>query len=409
MSRRGAALLGWSMWVLGVSLMVAGVLIDDRNPPISTTQPDETVLESLIWTSSFVGFGLVGALLVSSRPTNRIGWILSGITFTMGFGSFVGAYGRYALVTAPGTLPLGPAAAWLATWGVMIPVTLVVFLVLLYPTGSVTTRLGRFVGRSFVFLAVLDLVAFALRPGPVTGDTPPDNPLGIPGAKPFFDPIIGSLGTVLGLLALTTVVDLLLRFRLSRGVERLQFRWFLAAVGAFPILFMVGIFLEEAGMTSFDPTVVIFPIWGLGTAAAIAIAITRHGLYEIDRIISRTLSYLVVVGLLALLFIGAVTGLTTLLPAESSNLAVAGSTLAVAALFNPVRKRVQGWVDRRFNRSRYDAQLVMDRFADTLRTDVGPEGVAEGWVSVVSATMNPSVVGVWIRQETRNDFGTVGG
>jgi hypothetical protein len=141
---------------------------------------------------------------------------------------------------------------------------------------------------------------------------------------------------------------------------------------------------------------VIFPLWGIGTAAAIAVAITRHGLYEIDRIVSRTLSYTLVVGFLAMVFFGVVTALTALLPAES-DLAVAGSTLAVAALFNPVRRRVQAWVDRRFNRSRFEAERVMEEFAGNLRDQVDPDEVVHGWVGVVSETMQPTTVAVWVK------------
>jgi len=129
---------------------------------------------------------------------------------------------------------------------------------------------------------------------------------------------------------------------------------------------------------------------------SIGVAVLRYHLYEIDRIVSRTVSYAVVVGVLAVVFFGVVTVLTSLLPAES-DLAVAGSTLAVAALFNPVRRRVQAWVDRRFNRSRYDAQKVMDAFSGSLRDRVDPDGVVEGWVGAVSETMQPTTVGVWIR------------
>ncbi len=410
MTRRRATFLSWSMWVLGVAAMVAGAVITSRNPAILTTEPEESLLENLIWLSSFVGFGLVGALVVSKRPSNRIGWILSGITLSVGVMVLAPAYARYALVTAPGTIPLGHLAAWVSTWAVVVPATLAIALVLLYPAGSITTRTGRVVLFLLLSLAALDVVAFALRPGPVEGDTPPMNPLGISGADGVLNSVISTSGSLMALLLVIGVVDLFVRFRKSSGVERLQFRWFLLSFAAFPVLFLLSTFLEEEviGVGGFDPTLIVFPLWGLGTATALAVAITRHGLYEINRIVSRTVTYTLVVGALAAVFFVAVTALTALLDAES-DVVVAGSTLAVAALFTPVRRRVQGWVDRRFNRSRYNAQTVMDGFADTLRNEVDPAEVAEGWVSVVSSTMKPKVVGVWISQESRNDFGTVGG
>jgi hypothetical protein len=128
-------------------------------------------------------------------------------------------------------------------------------------------------------------------------------------------------------------------------------------------------------------------------------AITRHRLYEIDRLISRTVSYTIVIGLLAVLYVAGLTGLTTLLDTDSQ-LAVAGSTLAVAALFNPLRRRVQATVDHRFNRSRYDAERVMDGFTWSLRDEVDPDRVVAGWMSVVNETMKPIASGVWVRSQT---------
>jgi hypothetical protein len=141
----------------------------------------------------------------------------------------------------------------------------------------------------------------------------------------------------------------------------------------------------------------VFGLSLAGLPVAVAIAVLRYRLYEIDRIISRTVSYAVVVAFLALLFFGVVTALSSLLPAES-DLAIAGSTLAVAALFNPVRRWVQVWVDRRFNRSRYDTQRVMDRFAGSLQDRVDSQEVVDGWVGVVSETMQPASVAVWVRE-----------
>jgi hypothetical protein len=385
------------MWLLGVVMLVLGAVLSEVNPPISTTQAEESALEGAIWLSTWVGFGLVGALIVSSRPANRIGWLMCGITFGMGVAILAGEYSRFALVTEPGRWPFGEVAAWVATWGFLPVVALVVALVLMYPSGT-PSRLGRSVLRAFVFVVSIEALVYAFRPGPVQGDTPPDNPLGIPGAGPVLDPATEWLGTLLGAIAVVAVLDAVLRFRRSSGVERLQFRWFVLAVAAFPIMFLVASFLEEAvvGFEGFDPVVVIFPLWGNGTAAAIGVAITRHGLYEIDRVISRTVGYVLVVGVLAAAYLGAVTGLTSILP-DQSQLAVAASTLAAAALFNPVRRRVQGRVDRRFNRSRYDAQRVMDRFVGSLRDQVDSGEVLDGWVGVVAETMQPATAAVWVR------------
>jgi hypothetical protein len=389
--------VAWGTWLLGVVMIVVSAVLTEINPPISTTQPAESAVEGAIWLSTWVGFGLVGALIVSSRPRNRIGWIMCGITLAIGFDLFVGAYSTYALVTDPGRWPLGMAAAWVATWAFFPVVLLVAALVILYPSG-VASRFGYRVFQALLAVVSLAFIVYAFRPGPVRGDTPPENPLGIPGIQQFTEPASEWLGTLLAAVAIVAVVDLVLRYRRSVGVERLQFRWFVLAVVAFPIMFLGAVFLEETvlGTDGFDPVVLAFALWGNGTAAAIGIAITRHGLFEIDRIVSRTVSYAIVITLLALVYVGGLAGLTTLLDTDSP-LAVAGSTLAVAALFNPLRHRVQSLVDHRFNRSRYDAQRVMDRFTGSLRDEVDPDLVVGGWMSVVNETMKPAASGIWLR------------
>jgi hypothetical protein len=390
--------VAWAMWLLGLAMIVLSAVLTEINPPISTTQPAESVAENAIWLSTWVGFGLVGSLIVSSRPRNRIGWIMCGITLTIGFDLFVGAYSSYALVTDPGRWPLGMAAAWVATWAFFPVVLLVAALVILYPSG-VASRFGYRVFQALLTVVSLAFIVYAFRPGPVLGDTPPDNPLGIPDIEHVTDPASEWLGTLLAAIAILAVVDLVLRYRRSAGVERLQFRWFVLAVAAFPLMFLGGNLLEEVvlGTEGFDPVVLAFALWGNGTAAAIGIAITRHGLFEIDRIISRTVSYAIVITFMALVYVAALAGLTTLLDTDSP-LAVAASTLAVAAMFNPLRRRVQAVVDRRFNRSRYDAERVVEGFAGSLRDEVDPDRVVSGWVSVVAETMKPATYGVWVRE-----------
>ncbi len=387
------------MWLLGVAAIVAGALFASRNSPISSTQSPESAIEGAIWVSGWFGFGLVGAMLVTSRPKNRIGWILCGITFCLGVSLFLSAYGRYALVTQPGALPFGSAAAWLATWTFQPLIFLVLALVVLFPGGSARTRLGRWTLRLLLLLGGLQVVAYAIRPGPIEGDTPPNNPLGIPGTNSFLDPAIEAIATLIGAVALVAMVDLILRYRRSRGVERQQFRWFVAAVAAFPLLFFAALALEELvlGYEGFDPVVVVFALWGNGTAAAIGFAVTRHGLYEIDRIISRTVSYTLIAVVLGAVYAGGVLGLPTLIP-NAGDLAVAASTLTAVALFSPLRRRVQYLVDRRFNRRRYDADKEVEAFASRLRNEVDLATVTGDLRSVVVRTVEPVTATVWLRR-----------
>jgi hypothetical protein len=196
------------------------------------------------------------------------------------------------------------------------------------------------------------------------------------------------------------VLSLFLRYRKAGTIERLQLKWFLFACASFVLALGTELVLGLFGVA--EPPLVV-DVWISLSIIAIPIAATlavlRYRLYEIDRIISRTVTYAIVIALLGAVYGLGVTGLTTLLDTDSP-LAVAGSTLAAAALFNPLRRRVQRGVDHRFNRTRYDAEQVMAGFTGSLRDEVDPESVVDGWVSVVNETMHPSATGVWVRSES---------
>jgi hypothetical protein len=162
-------------------------------------------------------------------------------------------------------------------------------------------------------------------------------------------------------------------------------------------VFLIGVMAEFGGFQYSIVANVFLPAGLLFIPVAIGIAVTRYRLYEIDRILSRTVTYAVVIVLLGAVYLAGLAALTSLLSPDSP-LAVAGSTLAAAALFNPLRKRVQGWVDRHFNRSHYDAQRVIDTFSDSLRKDIDSDHLVRGWVGVVSETMHPAATGVWIKE-----------
>jgi hypothetical protein len=196
---------------------------------------------------------------------------------------------------------------------------------------------------------------------------------------------------ILGLV-LVAILRLFARWRRSTGTERAQFQWFILGGSVFFVVIFLGQLLPEDSAAD--------PLWLVGGAAipvSIGVAITRYRLFEIDRLVSRSVSYLVLVGMLAGVYLGLVALLSVFVPSDNP-VVVAASTLAVAALFNPVRKRVQDWVDRRFNRSRYDTERVMESFASTLQDRVEVGDVVDGWVGVVAETMQPSTIGVWIRE-----------
>jgi len=222
------------------------------------------------------------------------------------------------------------------------------------------------------------------------------NPIGIPGVpNPEYGWIFGPLSVLLTAFVLASVISVIVRFRRARGVERLQLKWFLLACSAFATTLIGNTIFESVTGDSvplwFD---VLFDVSILAMPLAATVAILRYRLYEIDRIISRTVSYALVVGVLA----AGVGGVAALAGSQFQEpWVVAATTLAMAAAFNPLRGRVQGVVDRRFNRSKYDAEQVASEFAGTLRDRVDADEVVEGWLGLVDSTMQPAAVGVWLK------------
>jgi hypothetical protein len=275
----------------------------------------------------------------------------------------------------------------------LLQYALALLLPLWFPTGRPVSPRWAWVGRVGTGAIVIFLALWLVQ-------DIPGNPIAISGVE---NPEESALGSVLlsVLLACVTaaVASLVVRYRRADDEERHQLKWLIWSVGSFALIGLLGLnALDTVGNPL--PEALDAIIWALlwaGIPVSVGAAIFKYRLYEIDRIVSRTVSYTVVVVLLAAVYVGGVTGLTSLLP-DQSRLVVAATTLAVAALFNPVRRMVQDLVDRRFNRSRYDTQRVMDRFAGSLRDQVDSDEVVEGWVGVVSETMQPVSVSVWLRQ-----------
>jgi hypothetical protein len=271
-----------------------------------------------------------------------------------------------------------------------------------FPTGRPVSPRWRFLGwlgGAVLLLSlsyvVSDELCVAERPDGCQAWI--DNPIGISGVP---NPEYGEFSSV-GYVALAGFVilaalSLVVRLVRSKGVERLQMKWFVFAVVTVVVVSVAQeVLLEEIPV----PPVVWDVLWGLAILAlpvAVGVSVMRYRLYEIDRIVSRTVTYLLVVALLASVYLGGFLLVTELLP-TASDLGTAAATLAVAGLFNPVRRRVQRAVDRRFNRSRYDTQKVMDEFSGSLQGRVDSEGLVEGWLGVVSETMQPSAAAVWIK------------
>ena len=340
------------------------------------------------WVLAWVAWAPVGSIILWQRTGNGVGRAMLGIGLAWGLG--------FALLDLSARLT-GSAAAWAELGNTLlgvVPWLAIVWLLLVYPSGGYTRKAEQVIGRSLIGFGVVVATAFAVDPTPME-ETGLTSPIGIAAVEGVAHGISGDQSfLVLIVFVLAAIVSVVARWRSSVGVERLQYRWLLMGALVFLLTISAGQLIPEDSNAMF--------LWIVGGAAipvTVGVAVLRFRLYEIDRIVSRTVSYTLVVVLLAAVYVGGVTGLTSLLP-DQSRLVVAATTLLVAALFNPVRRRVQGWVDRRFNRSRYDTERVMDRFAGSLRDQVDSDEVVDGWVGVVSETMQPAAVGVWLRGKT---------
>jgi hypothetical protein len=337
-----------------------------------------------LWPLSWIAWPIVGWVILLRRPGNRIGMACLGIGLVWGL--------AFALQSMTLDVP-AEAAAWIElayTVVGVLPWAIIIWLLTAFPTGDYQGRFERLVGRAAYVVTGVAMAAFLLGPVPLS-DTGLENPIAVPELEALAVVTNDSGFYLILVLAAMAMVSLVIRGRRSTGVEKQQLRWLLLGGSLFVVILTLGQFLPEDSAADLA--------WMLGGSAipiSIGVAIVRYRLFEIDRLLSRTVSYALVVGLMAALFFGTVTAVTSLVEADS-DLAVAGATLAVAALFNPVRRRVQAAVDRRFNRAHYDTQQVMDSFASSLRDRVGGQDLIDGWAAVVTETMQPTSVGVWVR------------
>lgn len=400
--RRAAPVAAWTFWVLAVAAIAAAAVLSAAHPPVSSLGPFSLV-DQIGWSSAWLGFGLVGAVIVSQRPDNRIGWVLCGITFLVSLAVLGPSYARAAYVTDWEAFPLAGLAAWIGTWVFTATMGLVVALLLLFPTGNLASTRARILARLLILFVAVDTVLYAFLPGPIEGDVPPVNPLGIESMEATITQATGHLGTALAALALAVVGDAVARYRRSQGVERQQFRWFTVAAAAFPVLFALSIVADELRPPgSFDPVVVVVFVGANGLAAAIGVAVTRHGLYEMGRVVSRSVSYLLLTALLVTVYLAAVTVLTaaTAPLTRESPVAVAAATLMAAALFGPARRRIQAAVDRRFNRAGYDAARTLAAYRERLRDQVDVAALAEDLMATISLSVQPAGAVLWLSADS---------
>ena len=341
--------------------------------------------------------GLVGTVLTIRRPENVIGWLLLVAGVLAGV-SFAGGEYERSVFAAGGDWPMLVPAAWIASAGFLPAIgILVVFLPLYFPTGHLLSPRWRWVVVAGILGVSAGTLGAAVVQGPMGDPRGPLNPLVPP--EPLLT-WIEAVSTLSNYLAPPVFVlafaSLLIRFRRSRDIERQQIKWFLFVAGVATVLFAISV-LDVGDISNVA--------WGLGLLTmaclplAIGLAILRYHLYDIDRVVSRAVGYTLVTAILAAAFGAAVIVAQTVLApvTESSTLAVAVSTLLVAALFQPVRRAIQVRVDRRFDRSRVNSERLVTTFGETLRDVTDLPTIHETLVATAGATWAPTAVGMWVR------------
>jgi hypothetical protein len=415
MSTRAAYWLAWSLAGLSLAMFAASVPLYlatlPVRPPISWgTGGISGVLYILL---PFLAFPLVGALIASRRPENPIGWICLAVGIIWMFAIMSGSYAMYALLVAsPGWVPFPAAIASLgeellsATGGLIGT-----FLLLLFPDGRLPSRRWRPLAWLSGAVIVLMSVGGVLTPGRLQGLGRVRNPFGLEG-HPWVEDVTQGVILLLPLCILASATSLVLRFVRSGDEEREQIKWLAFAaliLGlGFSSFVIPGILLWEATGGA-DPLWVnlledAVTLSFAGVPVAIGFAVLKYRLYDIDVIINRTLVYGVLTGTLALVYFGGVTTTQTIFRAltgqeQQPQLAIVVSTLVIAALFNPLRLRIQGFIDRRFYRSKYDAAKTLEAFSAKLRDETNLEALNNELVGVVRETMQPAHVSLWLRPD----------
>jgi len=359
----------------------------------------------LVNTVIAVSFSTVGGMIAPRLPPhNPVGWLFCTIGLLAGMRLFVAEYAIVTLLAEPGTLlsnlPGGEALAWVSSWLWVSHIGLFLFLALLFPDGGPPSSRWRPFAWTVGVVIVVGTVAVAVWPETAAGFDLTSHPLGIEIVTEAVNP----METILYTLALVAMSSLVVRLRRSKGVERQQVKWFAYAVVVLAISAILAYVVSETmGIRWLGWISSVLVIVGVvGLPVAVGMAILRYRLYNIDLIINRTLVYGALTALLVAVYVGSIVlfqGLLRALTGQGSQLAIVASTLAVAALFTPLRRRIQSFIDRRFYRRKYDARRTLEAFSAKLRNQTDLDALGDDLVDVVRETMQPTHVSLWLRPE----------
>jgi hypothetical protein len=411
-----AAWIAWSLAGLSLVLCAAAIvlLVATRSvqPPSSWGTGGLSVV--LYVYLPFLAFPLVGALIAARRPENPVGWICLAVGIFWMLFIMSNSYMVYGLrVASPGSIPYPAAIGSLAEWlGPTAVGLLGTYLILLFPDGSLPSRKWHPLAWLSGAVIALNIVGSTLAPGSLSDLRGVSNPFGLEG-HPWLANASDTVGLLLPLCMLASATSLVLRFRSSGGEVREQIKWIAFAAS----IVALGVSAAVVGGTYFasDATVGTGPLWAnlledtitlsfAGIPIAVGFAVLKYRLYDIDVVINRALVYGSLTAMLAAVYFGGVATTQAIFRAltgqeEQPQLAIVASTLVIAALFMPLRRRIQGFIDKRFYRSKYDARKTLEAFSAKLREETDLDALSDDLVGVVRDTMQPAHVSVWLRPD----------
>jgi hypothetical protein len=401
MSIRALRWLAAAAWAYSQALVACGVLLLVANR--SAENWVEPYWVNLV--TAALAFSTVGAIVASRRRENPVGWLLLGTGILYAVEVFVGNYSTYALSTDPGSLPGGVVAAWLTNWVWILGGSLILFVFLFFPDGRLPSPRWKPLAWLILLDAASSVAPYAFTPGPLEGfheGSKIINPVGIEGSTGVLDLLARVSIFLLIPIAPGLILAFIVRSRRASGEERQQIKWVAYAVALFTVvIFVVSVWpsldTSPAGNVMFLAAFLALP-------SAMALAILKYRLYDIDLVINRTLVYGALTASLGFVYFGSIVLLQDLfraLTGGESQLAVVASTLVIAALFSPLRRRIQAFIDRRFYRKRYDAAKTLEAFGTKLRDEFDLENLTGEIVAVVEETIQPAHVSLWLREQDR--------
>jgi hypothetical protein len=401
---RRAAWLAWSLVVLSVALLVGGLVLaraaSSTAPdlPFGGETADVSVVANLL---TLLTFSVVGAIIASLHPRNAIGWLFCSVGVTVGLNSFAGDYAEYWLAGGTSMSSLAETAAWFSSWlWILLTYVPTSFVLLLFPDGRLPSPRWRPVAWGAALGIAGSVVGYALKAGPLEDFPQIANPYGVDG--PIVE-IVGLAGSVVAAGSLVaSAISLIVRMRHAGSEQRQQIKWLAyggtVVVGTFFVSGLINLWNVPVG-------IVVSNVALLGLPVFTGIAIVKHHLYDIDLLINRTLVYGLLTTMLVAVYVGGIVlsqrvfvGLIG--QEELPQLAIVASTLMIAALFAPLRRRIQAIIDRRFYRRKYDAAKMLSAFNARLRDETDLGTLSDDLVGVVKETMQPEHVTLWLRPDT---------